>query len=274
MANITWQILHTYYFEVFWVGLRNQYGLNKQSIMRLKPDMNLIISLPPSPLIPSLEFNDEAHSSSATSVTEEDIGFYPDATINEPDVVWETAPVNESLDSGHFFKTPTSPAFTHHKSNIEGLFSDRPDSLSPGHLSESDNSKPSKDPVRNSVLEERAGDESQPPRGKAPAALSGSTSKQRKSPSRKRAAKVRFADEDTILPAQEILPNIDEDQENGEGDSGGKTTASPGRATTGGKSIQPIQTPSGTKRKSASNSGPSRAKRSRKSPHTSSAGGH
>ena len=267
MANITWQILHTYYFEVFWIGLRNQYGLNKQSIMRLKPDMNLIISLPPSPLIPSLEFNDEAHSSSATSVTEEDIGL---ATINVPDVVWEPAPVNESLDSGHFFKTPTSPASTYHKGNIKGLFSDRPDSLSPGHLSESDNSKPSKDPVRNYVLEERTGDESQPPKDKAPAALSGSTTKQRKSPSRKRAAKVRFADEDTILSTPEILPNIDEGREIGAGDSGGKTIASPGFATTGGKSIQPIQT-SGTKRKSASNSGPSRAKRSRKSPHTSSA---
>jgi hypothetical protein len=240
--------------------------------MRLKPDMDLIIPLPSSPHSLNLDFSDNSCSSAATSVTEEDIGLHSEA-MNVPNVIWEQAPVNESLTSGHFFKTPSSPNLTYYKSNTRGLFkSGCLDNLSSGHLSGSDNSKPSMSPVlRNNVhcqtddhiLEERTSDEPGQCEDKGPPALSGSTTKQRKSPSQKRAAKVRFADDGAT---QETLPNIEEGPENGEGDS--ETIASPDRATTGGKSIQPVQTPHVTKRKSARNGGGrGRVKRSRKSPY-------
>lgn len=66
------KIAHTNVFDVYWMGMRESYGLRKASITRVKPDYDMIFNLPP--LNPPDSPTDSDAYSSAGSVADSDSG--------------------------------------------------------------------------------------------------------------------------------------------------------------------------------------------------------
>jgi hypothetical protein len=102
--------VHTDAFEVYWIGLQELYGLTNASTKRLEPEMDLVTSFPP----PTPSSSDDEVSTVASSdglSTVEGPGSVSGATNEDPpqcQLIWDV-PINESLNSGHFYKAASHP---------------------------------------------------------------------------------------------------------------------------------------------------------------------